>query len=195
MNCISKLFKCFQITNKQNIENKETNTFPITFKPQTNNSILEIRKEKSDIHFELEQISWKETIPFVPPIDKGQVIKVYDGDTITIASKLPYPESLLYRFQVRLLGIDSPEIKGKTIEEKNAAKISQKALESMILQKIVYLKNIGTEKYGRILADVYIDDPENPKNQLHLNKWMLDNKYAIPYFGKTKDEFKQENYE
>jgi hypothetical protein len=29
-------------------------------------------------------------IPFVPPITSGTVIKVYDGDTITITSKLPY---------------------------------------------------------------------------------------------------------
>ena len=55
---------------------------------------------------------WKDTIPFIPPISGGVVIKVYDGDTITIASKLPYKKSPLYRFSVRLNGIDSPEIKG-----------------------------------------------------------------------------------
>ena len=27
---------------------------------------------------------------FVPPITNGKVIKVYDGDTITIASKMPW---------------------------------------------------------------------------------------------------------
>ena len=53
-------------------------------------------------------IEWKDCIPFVPPIAMGFVIKVYDGDTITIASKLPYPDSPLYRFSVRLNGIDCP---------------------------------------------------------------------------------------
>ena len=32
-------------------------------------------------------------IPFVIPISSGNVIKVYDGDTITIQFRLPYKES------------------------------------------------------------------------------------------------------
>jgi hypothetical protein len=31
------------------------------------------------------KIDWKNTVEFVPPVEKGIVIKVYDGDTITIA--------------------------------------------------------------------------------------------------------------
>ena len=136
-------------------------------------------------------ILWSETTPFLPPVHQGQVIKVYDGDTITIAARLPYPESPLYRFQVRLLGIDSPEIKGKTKEEQEAAKLSQKELETLILQKVVYLKDIAQEKYGRILANVYVDYPipQNPTNQIHLNQWMIHNGYAVPYDGKTKTPF------
>jgi endonuclease YncB( thermonuclease family) len=119
------------------------------------------------------------TIPFIPPVTEGYVIKVYDGDTITIASKLPYNNSPVYRFHVRLNGIDSPEIKGKTEEEKTAAHTVQKALENLILHKDVTLKNLKTEKYGRILADVYI-------KKMHLNQWMLDNHYAVVYDGGTK---------
>ena len=129
--------------------------------------------------------TWKECTPFVPPIEKGQVIKVYDGDTITVAAKLPYPDSPLYRFRVRLLGIDSPEMNGKTTEEKKAAREAQKALESLILNKTVFIKNRGQEKYGRILANVYIDNDE----MLFVNKWLIDNKYAVPYDGKTKPDF------
>jgi len=148
---------------------------------------------KDPVKNQIEQtiIHWNQTIPFIPPINQGQVIKVYDGDTITIASKLPYPESPLYRFSIRLFGIDSPEIKGKTTEEKEAAKKSQKALEDLILHKIIYLKDNAQEKYGRILANIYVDAPtnENPGNQIHINKWMLDNGYAYEYDGKTKKTF------
>jgi len=125
------------------------------------------------------EIEWKDCKPFVPPINSGYVIKVYDGDTITIAAKLPYPTSPLYRFAVRLNGIDAPEIKGKTADEKQSAQAAKHALENLILHKTVTLKNINTEKYGRILADVYLDN-------LNLNKWMLDNKYAVAYDGGTK---------
>ena len=38
--------------------------------------------------FELEEVNYEDTIPFIPPITHGKVIKVYDGDTITIAALL-----------------------------------------------------------------------------------------------------------
>jgi endonuclease YncB( thermonuclease family) len=122
---------------------------------------------------------WKNTVPFVPPLGTGHVIKVYDGDTITIASSLPFPESPIYRFPVRLNGIDAPEMHGKSEDEKEAAKNAQQALERLILHQDVVLKHVQTEKYGRILADVYLGD-------INLNKWLIDNHYAITYDGGTK---------
>jgi endonuclease YncB( thermonuclease family) len=119
------------------------------------------------------------SIPFVPPITEGQVINVYDGDTITIVSKLPYDASPLYRFSVRLAGIDCAEIKGKTEHERELAQEAKFALQKLILNKIITLKNLKTEKYGRVLADVYLGD-------LHVNQWLLDNKYAVSYSGGTK---------
>ena len=129
---------------------------------------------------ELQNVEYHDTHAFVPPIHIGKVIKVYDGDTITIASKYPgAPDSPMYRFSVRLNGIDSAEIKGKTFAEKEQAILARDALSKMILNKIVVLKNLSTEKYGRLLADVYLED-------LHLNAWMLEHKYAVPYDGGTK---------
>jgi micrococcal nuclease len=125
------------------------------------------------------KIDWKNTVEFVPPVEKGIVIKVYDGDTITIASKLPYPSSPLYRFSVRLNGIDCPEIKGKDENEKQCAQIAKQEMSDLILNKIVLLKNVQTEKYGRILADVYIGD-------LHLNEHMIEKRLAISYDGGKK---------
>ena len=124
-------------------------------------------------------IDYKETVPFVPNISRGQVIKVYDGDTITIASKLPYPDSPMYRFQVRLAGIDCPEIKGPDENEKFMALCAKKEMTDLVLHKNVILKNVSIEKYGRLLADVYI-------NNTHLNEHMLKNRLAITYDGTTK---------
>jgi len=125
-------------------------------------------------------ISYSDTIEFTFPISSGQVIKVYDGDTITIASKMPYNfESPMYRFSIRLNGIDTAEIRGKNEDEKKAAKLAQEALKTLIMDKVVTLKNVKNEKYGRILADVYLDD-------IHVNDWMITNRYAVKYDGKTK---------
>ena len=35
-------------------------------------------------------IEWKDTKPFVVPLNGGHVIKVYDGDTITVATSFPW---------------------------------------------------------------------------------------------------------
>ena len=117
-----------------------------------------------------DDIKWEDTVEFTFPIEGGRVIKVYDGDTITIASKLPFDNSPLYRLSVRLNGIDTPEIKGKTDDEKIAAKQVKDALSKLILHKYVTLKNIQTEKYGRILADVYI-------GELHINMMEVQRKH------------------
>ena len=122
------------------------------------------------------------SIQFVPPITEGEVISVYDGDTITIVSKLPYEASPLYRFLVRLAGIDCAEIKGKTEKERELAKEAKNALQKLILNKVISLKNLKTEKYGRVLADVYLGD-------LHVNQWLLDNNYAVQYSGGKKTDW------
>jgi len=126
-----------------------------------------------------DDIKWKDTTPFTYPINGGRVIKVYDGDTITIAAKLPFKESPLFRLSVRLNGIDTPEIKGKNEDEKHAAKACREAISKLVLNKYIQLKNIQSEKYGRILADVYVD-------QLHINDWLIQERYAVKYDGGTK---------
>jgi endonuclease YncB( thermonuclease family) len=124
-------------------------------------------------------IKVEDTVEFTFPIKGGRVIKCYDADTITIASKLPYKESPLYRLSVRLSGIDAPEIKGKSEEEKEVAKQARDFVSNLILNKYVRLENVESEKYGRILADVYIGD-------VHLNEMLIKERYAVKYGGGTK---------
>jgi endonuclease YncB( thermonuclease family) len=131
----------------------------------------------------LRNASWVNCDPYVPNISHGKVIKVYDGDTITIASKLKNStDDKIYRFSVRLLGIDSAEIKAKTVFEKNLAITARDALREKIMDRIVELRNITIEKYGRLLADVYCDG-------VHINEWLLQNGFAVPYDGGKKSVF------
>jgi endonuclease YncB( thermonuclease family) len=166
------MFSCFKCPkfrfNNIKTEFKETEFKETEFKDQN------YMKDGTDI-------TWSNTIEFTFPIVGGRVIKVYDGDTITIAAKLPYENSPLYRLAVRLNGIDTPEIKGKgvTDEEKEAAKLVREFVTNLVLNKYVTLKNIQNEKYGRILADVYI-------GEIHLNHILLKERYAIAYDGGTK---------
>lgn len=127
----------------------------------------------------LESPNWKNTKPFVPPLKEGIVIKVYDGDTITIAAKLPFAESPMYRWSVRLLGIDTPEMKSKDERLKQIAIKARDTLSEKIMGKMIQLENVGTEKFGRVLANVIFEG----KN---LNNWLLEEKLAYEYKGATK---------
>ena len=145
--------------------------------PKNSQDIMNL--ENASLMNYLDSIEYKDTIPFVPSITSGKVIKVYDGDTITIAAKMTYEGSPIFRFSVRLNGIDTPEIKTTSKPEKELAIIARDALSSKIMGKMITLKNVSLEKYGRLLADVYLDD-------LNLNKWLIENKYAVVYDGGTK---------
>jgi micrococcal nuclease len=129
-------------------------------------------------------ISWDDTMIYVPPITVGRVIKVYDGDTFTLACCLNGDSTLerYYRFSVRLAGIDTPEMKSRNATEKSLATAAQTALSRLILNQVVELRNVKFEKYGRLLADVYVGN-------IHVNQYMIDNKHAVYYDGGTKPEW------
>ena len=129
----------------------------------------------------LTNILYEQTVEFIPNVTEAKVIKVYDGDTITIGfymEGVPTP----YRLPVRLLGIDTPEMKGSSAEEKQKAKLAQQFLSSRILGKIITLQDVCKEKYGRLLANVYCEGE-------HINQLMIDSNHAIAYFGGTKKAF------
>jgi endonuclease YncB( thermonuclease family) len=150
--------------------------FRVPFAPKlTENPAIQVNKIETEY---LKYIVYKDTEKYVPNVSFGKVVKVYDGDTITIASRIPGCDTI-YRFSVRLRGIDCAEIKAHSFAEKEEAEIARNALSARILGRIVLLNDVSVEKYGRLLADVYCDGE-------HLNKWMLDNNYAVPYDGGTK---------
>ena len=64
--------------------------------------------------------------------------------------------------------------------ERVEANISKNELHRLVFNETVKLENIKTEKYGRLLADVYLAD-------LHINNWLLENNYAVPYYGGSKN--------
>lgn len=128
----------------------------------------------------------RELKPFVPPIAHGTVVKVYDGDTITVAAPLPNEEGVptYFKFSVRLRGIDCPELRTRNDVEKSVAIVARDALQARILHKEVQLTARATDKYGRLLANVYYhgDDGEEPE----LGQWLLAKRLAVPYDGGTK---------
>jgi endonuclease YncB( thermonuclease family) len=107
---------------------------------------------------------------------QSKVIKVYDGDTFTIEAKDKLTNT---NYRVRILGIDTPELgwRAKCAEEGKLSVTSREFLKTMILGKTVNLSSLGKDKYGRLLANVSI-------NETDVGTELLKNKLAVVY-GKT----------
>ena len=115
----------------------------------------------------------------------GKCISVYDGDTITIAIK-PFETEEIYKYNIRLSGIDTPEIRTKNLDEKKKGLEIRDLLREKILNKFIIIKCGKFDKYGRLLGDIYTED-----KSIHINQLLIDNGYAYEYNGGTKKQYKE----
>jgi micrococcal nuclease len=110
-----------------------------------------------------------------------QVLKVVDGDTIDVDIDLGFDISLTKR--VRLSGVDTPESRTTNLKEKALGlEVKEWLKKNLDGKKNVLIKTElpdSTEKYGRILGRLYVDD-------VCLNDRMISEGYAWEYGGGTK---------
>ena len=112
-----------------------------------------------------------------------QIIKVVDGDTIDADIDLGFDISLSKR--IRLAAVDTPESRTSDANEKKYGLESKEWLK----HKVESAKNIliktelpdSTEKYGRIIGHLFVNDQESS-----LNDQMITEGYAWEYSGGTK---------
>lgn len=108
-----------------------------------------------------------------------KVKSIYDGDTFR-ADIQDYPPIVGERMAIRILGIDTPEMRGKCRKEKLLAREAKQMTVSLLRSaKVIELRNIKRGKYFRILADVYVDG-----NSVGLS--LLRDGLAVKYDGGTK---------
>jgi len=112
-----------------------------------------------------------------------KVIKVVDGDTIDVDIDLGF--NISYYQRVRLAGIDTPESRTTDKKEKvlglEAKDRLKKAIDAATNVVIKTEKPDSSEKYGRILGWVYLDN-----NKVSINQTLIDEGYAWAYMGETK---------
>ena len=111
----------------------------------------------------------------------AKIVRVYDGDTCYAVFML---HGKPVKFHIRMEGYDSPEIKPllKTLNREKViidAKLAKTELEKIVLNKIVKLHCGTWDKYGRLLAKLYV-------NELCVNSHMIENGFGYEYFGGTK---------
>ena len=91
---------------------------------------------------------------------RAKVVKVIDGDTLDVDVDLGM--RVVIRQRLRLFGINTPETYGvkRDTEEYKKGKVSKEYLVKIAEGKEVIIETHkdSTEKYGRYLAVMYIDD-------------------------------------
>ena len=104
---------------------------------------------------------------------RAVVISVYDGDTITVRIDLGFNVTKIEK--LRLFGINAPEVRG---DDRTLGLISRDMLRTLILNKDVIVKTYRDKKgkYGRYLADIFIEQETGPMN---VNDWLVKENLAI----------------
>jgi micrococcal nuclease len=114
-----------------------------------------------------------------------KVLKVVDGDTIDVDIDLGFNVS--YTQRVRLAGIDTPESRTKDLKEKALGLESKDYLSKQLKDALTVVikteKPDSSEKYGRILGWLYIN-----QGTKSLNELMIEQGYAWTYNGETKQK-------
>jgi micrococcal nuclease len=112
-----------------------------------------------------------------------KVENVVDGDTIDVLIDLGF--DILFASRVRLAGIDTPESRTRDLKEKalglESKEYLKKALKDAKSVVIKTEKMDSSEKYGRILGWIYINE-----DTVSLNDMMINDGYAWGYLGDTK---------
>ena len=126
---------------------------------------------------------WDEAVDFgfYGEVRKAKVVSVYDGDTVKIAFPL---NKKMYRWNCRISGVDTPEIRTKDPDEKAMGYKVRDVLSEKILNKVVKVVCGRFDKYGRLLIDIYI-------NGISIGEWLISNGYAFQYDGGTKQSWSE----
>jgi endonuclease YncB( thermonuclease family) len=111
---------------------------------------------------------------------KSIVVKAYDADSVNIV--FPF-HGVLTRWATRLYGINAPEVRGGTVETKEAGADARDWVREQILGKVVWVHCYGFGKYGRLLCDIYLTDNYDGQT---LSDMLLEKGMAVPYM-RTED--------
>lgn len=148
--------------------------------------ITEVTTQTNNSMSELESMTKQNTefMTLKGNIYNAKIVYIYDGDTLHVVFK---EFDKFYRWNCRIMGVDTPELRTKNLKEKELGYKVRDALIERFMDKIVKIKCDEFDKYGRLLIDVFVpNDIEENDGNLMLSQWLINNEYAYEYDGGTK---------
>jgi micrococcal nuclease len=121
------------------------------------------------------------------------VVRIVDGDTIRLDIDLGF-DIILKNQSVRLYKVDTPECRTRDLKEKAACLLAKVVVQNLIAvgESVIIRTKLDTKgKFGRLLGTIITAD------NLNINEHLIDNNYAVEYYGQSKTEVQskhEENY-
>jgi len=116
---------------------------------------------------------------------RTKVERVVDGDTIDGEIDLGF--GIFIRERIRLNGIDTPETRTKNLMEKSWGFAAKERVIQLLEKEgnefILLSKFNAKGKFGRILGEIML-----PETLVSVNKILLTDNFAIPYYGGSKKQ-------
>lgn len=124
----------------------------------------------------LSAVAGEERLPGPIP---ARVLRVIDGDTVLVRARIWLGQDV--ETSVRLLGIDTPEKRGKCENERQAAEKAENFTTATLSDEWITLHDVIADKYGkRVVARIVTAQGED------LGALLLAKGLAREYGGRTK---------
>lgn len=111
---------------------------------------------------------------------QAEIARVIDGDTVAVLVRV-WP-AVTIEARIRILGIDTPELRGKCQSERERARAAKEFVQALIpAGSTVTLRNVKADKYaGRHDAEIW-----TAKNQ-SVGQLLIGEGLARPYHGEAR---------
>ena len=126
----------------------------------------------------------------------AEVVRIIDGDTIRLKVTKNFVFEVDFGFYIketvttakstesnfRLYGIDTPEIRGVSVEEKAKGAAATEELRRLVSLGPIKVRTYKPDKYGRWLATLFVFPPE--QDPININESLVEGGYAVEYMKK-----------
>lgn len=112
---------------------------------------------------------------------RAKIVEINDGDSFKVI--FPFYGNI-YKWNCRLANIYTPDIHTPCKIEKSFGIKVRDVVKKMLLNKMVEIKCHIIDRFGHLLIDIY-------HNNIHINQWLIEQKYALVYESGKKKSWKE----
>lgn len=100
------------------------------------------------------------------------ILNIVDGDTVDAEVDLGF--NIFFKLRLRLNGINTMELRDPDPAKRELSVRAKTRITELLLGRKVIIESRKIDKYGRYLADIYLDS-------VNINQQLITEGLAVPY--------------